>query len=72
MAEIEGRSADTRCGDWPVKPRPEVVALAKRVERVVGYVPAGFSDLLNILSHPDVRDLTQAWWEQSGREGDRG
>jgi hypothetical protein len=40
-----------------------MIALAKRVQRVVGYVPAGFSDLLNILSHPDVAPLTQAWWD---------
>ena len=45
--------------------RPEPVAdadaaLARRVHQVVGYVPAGFGDVLRLLRHPDVEDATRA------------
>ena len=30
-----------------------------RVAKVVGYVPHGLGDLLNVLTHPDVIDSTE-------------
>lgn len=32
--------------------------LVEKVEKVVGYIPDGLEDLLNILSAPDVRSET--------------
>lgn len=34
-------------------------AICVRIERMVGYPPTGFDDLLKILTHPDVIDLTR-------------
>lgn len=39
--------------------------LLKRLEKVVGYVPVGTSDLLHILTHPDVLQFTTRYIEES-------
>jgi hypothetical protein len=36
-------------------------ALVQRIERMIGYVPIGTRDLLHILSHPDVIDITRKY-----------
>lgn len=36
---------------------PEERKLIDKIAQMVGYVPEGWSDLLHILSHPDVREL---------------
>lgn len=33
----------------------------KKVERIIGYVPVGMLDLLRVLVHPDVIDLTEKY-----------
>lgn len=38
--------------------QPEELALINKVRQLVGYVPDGMDDLLHILSHPEVRELT--------------
>lgn len=35
--------------------------LLGKLEKVIGYVPIGTKDLLQVLAHPDVIDLTQVY-----------
>lgn len=60
-------------GVVPVTPKShqKMLELAKRVEQVIGYIPAG-TDFLEALAHPEVAEYTQEWWETvycSGCEG---
>jgi len=36
-------------------------AILKKVKKMLGYDPVGMSDLLHILTHPDVINLTKAY-----------
>lgn len=36
-----------------------------KIERMVGYVPVGFGDLLNIITSPDMLPLTEQLLEES-------
>jgi hypothetical protein len=46
------------------EPTCAYLALVQKIERVVGHVPVGTKDLLNVLTHPDVIDLTWAFMEE--------
>lgn len=41
------------------EPNHEANEVTKKIERMVGYVPIGTLDLMNILAHPDVIGLTR-------------
>lgn len=45
-------------------------ALIKRVSQVVGYVPVGLKDLLHVLKHPDVIELTRSYIETTTAGGE--
>ena len=51
------------------KPGTTEAALLDRVQRVVGYVPVGTSDLLRVLTHPDVLPLTKRHIRELDNEG---
>lgn len=38
-------------------------ALIVKLKRIVGYVPVGILDLLHVLTHPDIIDLTMKYIE---------
>jgi len=40
-------------------------ALTKRYKQVVGYVPPMFTDLLHVLSHPDVIEHTREYLNEA-------
>ena len=40
---------------------PSEMAVVKRMEKIIGYVPIGTRDLMHVLTHPDLIDLTKAW-----------
>jgi hypothetical protein len=37
------------------------MALLNKLKRMMGYVPIGTKDLLSVLTHPDVIDLTEEY-----------
>lgn len=41
-------------------PDEREVALARAVHKVVGYVPAGWHDMIRLLGHPDIREQAAA------------
>lgn len=45
------------------------IAVCKKVERVVGYIPQGLGDILSILAHPDVIELTKKFLEEKDKSG---
>ena len=42
----------------------EKEAVIKKVHRIIGHMPIGTRDLLNVLAHPDVIELTKAFLER--------
>ena len=40
---------------------PEEMAIAKRIEHEIGYVPLGTIDLLEVLSRPDILPLVEIY-----------
>lgn len=43
--------------------------ILRKVERIVGYPPTGMLDLLKILVHPDVIELTKKYVERHDDNG---
>lgn len=41
--------------------------LIKKIERIVGYVPVGTKDLLHILKHPDIIELSKAYLQEESQ-----
>lgn len=39
----------------------EEQALLQKYKRLIGYIPIGLRDTLQVLAHPDVIDLTRAF-----------
>jgi hypothetical protein len=50
--------------DYPIATQRELLA---KVERVVGYLPIGTTDLLRVLAHPDVVRLTRRYLDAVDR-----
>ena len=38
--------------------------LIERMKKMLGYVPIGTTDLLHVLTHPDLIDLTRRYVEE--------
>lgn len=48
--------------------RPEALDVIEKVQRMVGYVPNGTLDLMNVLAHPDTIALTRRFLDACERD----
>lgn len=52
--------------------RPEAMTVIEQIQKMVGYVPVGTLDLMNILAHPDVVSHTRTFLDACERDDDKG
>lgn len=50
----------------------EQTAIVEKVLKMIGYVPIGMVDLLHVLAHPDVINLTRAYLDACSKLDDEG